>query len=192
MTPRMLALLLAAAALMLAACGGSSKRPATTTSAQVTSTAAPPAVTTTTTSTTHKRTATVKQPKPRKLTAQPAAPSPALTATTPNAGIPRSAHVSGPTPIICLKAAGLITVHATQESTWEGLVPGTKVAVYVDGPYKTKAQAKASAKSLAGVEEEAAGGLYDVTAYLSAHVKYKVSEVTQCLSNASGRGTLTF
>jgi hypothetical protein len=115
-----------------------------------------------------------------------------VTGTTPNAGIPRSAHVSGPTPNICLKAVGLLTPHATQTSTWEAYDPTTKAPVFVDGPYKNKGQARASAKSLVGVESASPGGLYVVSANLASHLGFKVTATAKCLSGSSGQGTLRF
>ncbi|MGO9958479.1 MAG: hypothetical protein ACLP50_21360 [Solirubrobacteraceae bacterium] len=120
------------------------------------------------------------------------APTTAASALVPDAGIPSSAHVTGPTPITCLAAAGLLSPHATQTSTWEAVDATSKAGVFVDGPYTNAAQADASAQSLAGVEDEASGGLYVVSAFLTSHLGSWVDTVAKCLSATSGQGVLKY
>jgi hypothetical protein len=100
--------------------------------------------------------------------------------------------VSGPTPTSCLNAAGLLNARATQVSSWQALDPTNKQPVFVVGPYTNPGAAKASARSLSGIEEEAAGGLYAVTAKLTSKLGFKVDAVAQCLSATSGKGVVAF
>jgi len=120
------------------------------------------------------------------------APRPSPPAPIPNNGIPPSAQVSGPTPISCLDVANLQNAHAMQVATWEAFDATNDMPVYVDGPYKDAGQATASAQALDGIEEEAAGGLYRVTASLHSNLSFQVNAVARCLSQTSGKGVLTF
>lgn len=79
-----------------------------------------------------------------------------------------------------------------QVSTWEGFDSTNHLPVYVDGPYKDASQAAAAAQALNGIEEEASGGLYRVTADLHGNLTFQVNAVAKCLSQTSGQGTLTF
>jgi hypothetical protein len=70
-------------------------------------------------------------------------------------------------------------------------VPTLNVKVFVQGPYSNSAAAQQSAASLQGVEREAAGGLYAVSAPLTAQVQVVVDGVANCLSGTSGHGPLS-
>jgi hypothetical protein len=53
--------------------------------------------------------------------------------------------------------------------------------VFVDGPYKSAAEAKSSAASLAGVQDAANGGLYVASAALTSKAGPVVRAVAKCL-----------
>jgi hypothetical protein len=112
--------------------------------------------------------------------------------TAPDAGIPATAQVSGPTPIDCLKAANLVNVQADEQEVWQGESPLNDFEVYVEGPYTTHAQAEQSAQSLAGVELNAAGGLYAVSAGLKSQLNIQVTAVANCLAGATGKGSESY
>jgi hypothetical protein len=67
------------------------------------------------------------------------------------------------------------------KAVWRGDNPVTNLHVYIDGPYKTGADADRSATSLLGVELAARGGLYVVSAALTSHLDAQVAAVAKCL-----------
>jgi hypothetical protein len=66
----------------------------------------------------------------------------------------------------------------------------TNVKIFVEGPYGSDSAAAQAANSLQGVETATAGGLYMVSAPLAANVQALVQVVADCLSRATGSGTL--
>jgi hypothetical protein len=75
--------------------------------------------------------------------------------------------------------------------------PVTNAVVYVDGPFKTAAMAHAAAASLNGVELNASGGLFSVSAVLTSHLGATVNAVASCLAHTTSTkppssGTLGF
>jgi hypothetical protein len=55
--------------------------------------------------------------------------------------------------------------------------------VLVDGPYKKTKDARESAASLAGGSAAESGGLYVVSAAITAHLDAKIHQVALCLGN---------
>lgn len=85
-------------------------------------------------------------------------------------------------PVTCLEKAGLQHVKKRRAGLWSGEQRRTGEPVLVDGPYKTASKARASAKTLVGVQAAKAGGRYVVTAALTGHVDSKVRSVAKCLA----------
>jgi hypothetical protein len=205
---RLIAFVLAGAALALAGCGGSSHSSSASTQsvAQVaTATSSASATTTTTTSTTksdpqatvkkaghhsasHRSTTHVTHHSPHRE------PATHHTSHTTTVSVPRSkpGKVIGPSPLVCLRQRGLVHAKALGPDRWWARDLATLKPVYVDGPFKTVAEAKADVASLQGVEYAERGGLYVVNAALDAHINNDVHFVAACLSTTSGRGSLTF
>ena len=90
--------------------------------------------------------------------------------------------------LACFKTVGLADGHLTAGQDWEAIDPLRVKPVFVDGPYKTPADAAASASSLAGAADAMQGGRFVVSAALTSHLKADVKDVAQCL----GKGSLTF
>jgi hypothetical protein len=107
------------------------------------------------------------------------------TGTTPSAGLPTTVQVNGPTPISCLKAAGLDKVQATQPETWVGYIPANNSPIYVDGPYGSPTAADNAAASLQGVEVAEGAGVYEITAVQTAHPQFWVNAAAKCLDGTS-------
>jgi hypothetical protein len=200
-----LPLLLAATVLGLTACGSSN--PSTTTKK-----AAAPAVTQTQTQTHTQTTATDPAAKTKTASSKPAPkPKPKPSATADIVPAPKPvhihihperklkvrplhlvAHVKGPSPITCLKQAGLLNPHSTSKGEAEALSAAVGQDVYVDGPYKNHAAAVSAAGSLNGVEIAEASGLYMVSATLPSHLNADVKAVAKCLKSTKGKGFLGF
>jgi hypothetical protein len=67
--------------------------------------------------------------------------------------------------------------------------PASHRPIYVDGPYKSVADANKSASTLDGVEQVHSGGLWVVSAALRGGTGPAVQRVAQCLNaQAAGRG----
>jgi hypothetical protein len=205
LTHRRFSILFAGAALALAGCGGSSHSSSKSTQsvAQVANTT-PSAVTTTTTSTT---TSDPKQKanKARHHSASHSGATPVTHHRAHRAPTTHSSHTSpvsvrrskpgkviGPSPLVCLRQRGLIRARTLGPDRWWATDFATLKPVYVDGPFKTVAQAKADVSSLQGVESAVRGGLYVVNAALSSHINNDVTLVAACLSTTTGRGSLSF
>ena len=92
----------------------------------------------------------------------------------------------------CLASAGLFNPHVVSQGETVALSPAVGQQVFVDGPFKTRADAASSAASLNGIETVATAGLYVVSAKASAHLQAKVSAVASCLKSTKGQGSLTF
>jgi hypothetical protein len=177
-----------AAAAGLAACGGSSHSASTV--AQTTSTAT--AATSTTQATTTTKPAGSGKKKPSAGKAAPSTTTGATTttttpaATTAPAGTPpalvANRHQASQL-IQCLKASGLAGPSYRGNRIWGGSVGGHDVLV--DGPYKSRNAADASAKSLLIVESAERGGLFVVSATLASHLGNKVHQVATCLNGRS-------
>lgn len=75
---------------------------------------------------------------------------------------------------------------------WQGTDSLTSKAVYVEGPYASDSAASASAASLQGVESEAGGGLYAVSAPLRPPMTLQVNAVAGCLKATSGHGNINY
>lgn len=198
-------LLLAAAVgvLVLAGCGGSGKRATSTTSDAVTTRAATTSPSTTSTptskstasspSTTSTRTTTstpaagAKQPAKRKATASVGATTHSTPSTTP-AATTRTATAKPQSPVACMVRAGLQHVGpAAQTGTWQGTDPASHRPIYVDGPYKSAAAARESVSTLVGVNQAAAGGVWEVAAALRAPTGPAVHRVAACLGGGFGK-----
>lgn len=181
-------LALAVAAIGLAACGGSgtasTAAESTLTTVAQTTTPITPTVTTprkprkraaihhsSTTTVTHVTTVTVTT---RSTITLPAAP---LT--------PKYVGVS---PIGCLQAAGLNRARsATEQGVWEANAGSTvetdrNAIVFVSGPYKDAAKAKAYAQSLLVVELAASGGRWVASASLPSGLGTRVKQVAACMA----------
>jgi cytoskeletal protein RodZ len=196
-------LLLAAAVVGLTACGGSTRHSSsTTTSEQVAQTTVTAASSTVTTSTS-------PSAKPKKPKADP--PTHARTTTTDAKAKPRpvpkitpgkperrnpplryTEQVTGLTPVECLRLAGLLNPHTGTQGEASGLNAAVGQPVFVDGPFKNRANAQNAAASLRGVEDVKPAGLYVVSATLSSHLNFIVNNVASCLRGAKGHGFLTF
>jgi hypothetical protein len=89
-----------------------------------------------------------------------------------------------PTPIGCLRQAGLHRPARSRPGIWRGDDRASGQPVLVDGPYPTPYAAQQSAQSLVGVESAERGGEYVVSAILRAHLDAKVHRVARCLNPA--------
>jgi hypothetical protein len=175
--------LLAAAlvVLVLAGCGGSGK-PATSTAAGVVTTSQSTAPTPTSATT------GAKNPAKRKATAPPGTTTRSATSTTPTVTT-RAATPKPKSPVACMVRAGLLHVgRAVQTGTWQGTDPVSHRPIYVDGPYPSPAAAKQSATTLIGVSQEAAGGVWEVSASLRGGTGPAVRRVAACLGLSSTKG----
>jgi hypothetical protein len=189
-----------AAAIALAACGGSSHKQAAATNVTVVDAGVPASSTTTSaTITSSHASASDKAAKPRQqpsttfpttasqTTAGP--PPPPRASNNGTAVDPLNTHptAAGPKPLACLSIDGLDRARVGKEpGVWEANYGTTSernlnAVVFVDGPYKSKHAADASAATLNGVEIAMRGGLYDVTASLPSHLTSQVRAVADCL-----------
>ena len=147
----------------------------------------------------------------------PAAPGTAPAATTrpratrhPHGAAPADSHGAGagsgstmssttaprapaskdtPAIVACLTHAGLVRAGLRNAGLWGGTDPTTGEQVLVDGPYKTRAAADASARSLNGVESAERGGAYVASATLKSHLGTAVHQVAACLDRAGAGGS---
>lgn len=196
---------LAASAIVLSGCGGSSSgggdtvtivTAAGTTSAATSS--ATPATTTTATHASASATGTAPVSAPATSAASTAGASPSTRhgagsrARTSRASTPSvTPHAATPTtnaslnPVPCLQASQLVDAGLSRPNEWQARFPITHAVIYVDGPYRTVAMARASAASLNGVEFAAAGGLFEVSAVLSSHLGASVNAVAACLARTT-------
>lgn len=193
------ALVLAATALGLAACGGSSSKSTTSgaasTVAAVQSTPSPSTPSTSTNSTRPADKPKAHKPSPAKPTVQQMAAAnvkrqktkPAVATPAPLTG-----SVTGPSPISCLRSAGLVDAHSSEAFVWTATYPVNRGSLFIEGPYRSAGDAGRSARSLQGVETEVQGGLYVVSAVLSAHLGPQANTVASCLRAVTGHGTLTY
>jgi hypothetical protein len=101
-------------------------------------------------------------------------------------------HVKGPSPLRCLAIAGLLAPHYGSAGEASAVSSAVGQFVYVDGPFKNRASASASAQSLQGLEDVEAAHLYVVSARLDAHLHKQVAQVAGCLDGVSGTGFLSF
>jgi hypothetical protein len=86
----------------------------------------------------------------------------------------------------CLTSQGLVHVGAGfRPGVWLGNDPVTRKSVFVDGPYKNRAAADRSAKSLNVVESAERGGLFVVSATLTSHLADAVRAVAKCLNGTA-------
>jgi len=110
--------------------------------------------------------------------------------TAPSTSTPR-APASKDTPVIdtCLSHAGLVRPGPRNAGLWGATDPTTGEPVLVDGPYKTRAAADASARSLNGVEVAERGGAYVASATLKSHLGAAVHQVATCLDGAGAGGS---
>jgi hypothetical protein len=179
--------LLVAALVGLAGCGGSKHSTSTVAQTAMTPTQSTPAQAVTTS-------AKPAAPKPKasqQKTATTAKPVTGTTgSTTPQASAKRgggSASRAGAMIVNCLGRAGLLRPGPQRPGVWQGFDLATGQPVLVDGPYKTRAKANDSASTLVGVESAERGGMYVVSAALSAHLTAQVHKVAVCL-NGTGSG----
>ena len=98
-----------------------------------------------------------------------------------------------PAPVTCLTRGGLNRIHITEGGFWEGIEGinpsgDPNAMVFVDGPYKNKADADASVASLVGTELAARGGRYVVSASLVSQFGSIVKAVAACLNALGARG----
>lgn len=117
---------------------------------------------------------------------------------TPHPQAPRgrrvrySQKVTGPTPALCLREAGLLNPHTVNPGEASARSATVGADVFVDGPYRNAGQAASSAASLQGVETVQAARLYVVSTLRTAHLGAVVRKVAGCLKGAKGSGFLTF
>jgi len=91
--------------------------------------------------------------------------------------------------VACLTHAGLARAGPHNAGLWGGVDPTTGEPVLVDGPYKTRAAADTSARSLNGVEFAERGGAYVASATLKSHLGAVVHQVATCLDRAGAGGS---
>jgi hypothetical protein len=103
-----------------------------------------------------------------------------------------SGKVVGPTPIVCLKGAGLLKVGTNGTNKWIGYDDATEKPIFVDGPFTNVKAAKEDVSSLKGIELAARGGLYVISAYETSHLTGDIKHVAACLATTSGSGSLNF
>jgi hypothetical protein len=84
-------------------------------------------------------------------------------------------------PIACLAQAGLYKPAKSGDGLWSAVERKSGKPVFVDGPYKSAAEAKTSAASLVGVQDAAKGGLYVVSAAVRSNAGPVVRMVAKCL-----------
>jgi hypothetical protein len=140
---------------------------------------------------------------PETTTAQAPTPSAPTTATSPSAKPrARAARAGKPAvrtaaavakkpavkpkpgtgaPLACLREANLYKPAKSGDGVWSGVERKSGKPVFVDGPYKSAAEAKSSAASLAGVQDAANGGLYVASAALTSKAGPVVRAVAKCL-----------
>jgi hypothetical protein len=210
MRPRRFLLGAVLGALVLAGCGGAGKHASsttsdaavtqaaatspstasTTTSTSTTSTSTASTSTATTPSTTSTRTATsTPAATPKQRAKHPAAVAVrATTHSTPSTTAPATTRTSPPkpqSPVACMVRAGLKHVGpAVQTGTWQGTDPASHHPIYVDGPYKSAAAARASVSTLLGINQAAAGGVWEVAADLRAPTGPAVHRIAACLGGS--------
>jgi hypothetical protein len=68
----------------------------------------------------------------------------------------------------------------------------THEPLFVEGPYKTVADARGSAASLEGIEIVVQGNLFVVSALLTSHLDAQAKTVASCLATVTGEGTIPF
>jgi hypothetical protein len=186
-----------AAVIALAGCGGNSakSRSRTTVSTTQTALAAVGAASATkpagapTTGTTGTGTAGAKAPVPGTGTTT-SAPTSSSSSTSTMRSATRTAPAEKPqavapkqkSPVPCLVQAGLLRPGRGAEfGTWQGTDPASHRPIYVDGPYKSVADANTSAGTLQGVEQVQGGGLWVVSASLRGGTGPAVQRVAKCL-----------
>jgi hypothetical protein len=74
---------------------------------------------------------------------------------------------------------------ALQVGTWRGTDRASGRHIYVDGPYNSPAAAKQAVGTLVGVNQAAAGGVWEVSASLIGGTGPAVRRVAECLNNGS-------
>jgi hypothetical protein len=202
-TNRPIAVMLAAAATTagLSACGGSSKSKSTTTEALATTASTTQQVTASSTTSAKKAKTTAHTSSSSTTTTTADAPKhhphhgpmPDTHKVTPIPKPKSSGRVIGPTPIVCLKGAGLSDAHGFGANRWVASLDNPLPnQIFVDGPFTSVKAAKADAASLQGVNVAERGGVYVVSADLRANVNARVGLVADCLSTTSGSGSLSF
>ena len=168
---------------LLAGCGGSTPSPAAHAAAGTVAASTAPAVTATGAATTPARarahaarhTARAKAGATTTTTTPPAA-----TARPVAAVHPRSKPKS---PVACMTAAGLAHVGpSAQTGTWQGSDARSHRLIFVDGPYRSPGAAKQSVGTLIGVNQAAAGGVWEVSASLRGGTGPAVRRVAACLA----------
>lgn len=117
----------------------------------------------------------VRTPKPSTAPTKTATPAPA--AKKPAA----KANPSKEAPLACLRQANLYKPAKSGDGLWSAVERKSGKPVFVDGPYKSAAEAKTSAASLVGVQDAAKGGLYVVSAAVRSHAGPVVRIVAKCL-----------
>jgi len=181
LAPLLAGVLAAVAVNALAACGEAAKPLGLTVTVAQTAPAAPATT----------APATAPRAVPRSHRAAAAAGSGAGS-TTPAATPPRAPPSRDTSAIVaCLTHAGLVRAGLRNAGLWGGTDPTTGEPLLVDGPYKTRAAADASARSLNGVELAERGGAYVASATLKSHLGAAVHQVATCLdrSGAGGSGS---
>jgi hypothetical protein len=209
LTPRIIAVLVVAGALALPGCGGSSPQASTSTvTIALGATSAAPLSSASTTSNSTSGNSSQQQSNSAGTTGTTGTTGPPAAGThhvghrSPQRGshhvtpIPKhhtgSAKVTGPSPIVCLDSASLIAAKSEGANRWIARNDATLKPVFVDGPFKNVASARADVASLQGIEYVKRGGLYVVGAILTSHLNKTVDAVAACLSTTRGSGTLTF
>jgi hypothetical protein len=174
-----------AAVIALAGCGSTLAKSATQTitlpaqPVAVTASSSQPPTATTAAATGAHTTARVKT----TLAARTISSSTSTSTSTPAASAKtRAAKPKQKSPVPCLVRAGLLHAgRAAQFGTWQGTDPVSHKPIYVDGPYKSVAAAKASASTLTGVEQVQRADLWVVSASLRGGTGPAVKRVATCL-----------
>jgi hypothetical protein len=104
-------------------------------------------------------------------------------ATAPRASKPNHRRAKPHVAVVCLKRSGILKAAGTQKNVYMGRLPQGEI--FVDGPYKTVADAARSAGSLRGVQTAESGGRYVVSSPLTTHLAVTVHVVAKCLDARS-------
>jgi len=119
-------------------------------------------------------------------TSTSAAPAPPAGKVITRAVLPQPPRRVTAVAVRCLKDQGLVHVGAGyRPGVWLGKNPVNGKPVFVDGPYKNRAAADRSAKSLHVVESAERGGMFVVSATIPSRLGDAVHAVAKCLNGTS-------
>lgn len=197
-------IVIVAAAIGLAGCGGSTpKHPSTHAVASVPTVSTP----TTTTATTvhipakpahqsgHPGRAHSKAHPAAVLTGTPVQTTIAPTSTTRSSlgTVPHAPKYRGPSPIYCLRAAGLnrarlssVSTHVWQANFGHSRLDNGNAIVFLSGPFETDAAAQSFAQPMQTSEFTATGGPWVASAARTSGLGSQVSKVAACMGSRAG------